>query len=164
MSEQEKREVEQPCDRCDDAAALAAVSIGANYEGSMSSDHRLCEGCLRELGEWFRNAGETLVTDGGERVEADVDRPDAPDYIPERGLACEAEDAVGWMHIGVDPSCDPVGDYWVPVDDPGLVERDACPRDEVKQFPLEAREPEYGSGKPAPDHVRNWTFTEGDDA
>jgi hypothetical protein len=100
------------------------------------------------------------TTDGSEHDGTATDRTDAPDYIPERDLAGEMEDAVGWMHIGADPSCDPVGDYWVPVDDPELVERDHVPQDEVKQFPLEAREPEYGSGQPAPDHVHNWTFTE----
>jgi hypothetical protein len=99
-----------------------------------------------------------------EQDEAEDDRADASIYIPERDLACEVDDAVGWMHIGVDPSCDPVGDYWVPVDDPELVERDHVPQGEVKQFPLEAREPEYGSGEPAPDQVHNWTFTEADDA
>ena len=42
------------CERCDDAPVLGRVEIAADYDGAMERNLRLCEGCVRKLGEWFR--------------------------------------------------------------------------------------------------------------
>ncbi|TKX60611.1 hypothetical protein EXE48_11605 [Halorubrum sp. ASP1] len=87
-----------------------------------------------------------------------TNRSDSSVPVPERDLTCRVDNAVGWMHIEVDPACDPVGNYWVPVADQDLADRDHVPEGDIKQFPVEDRQPEYGSGEPAPDTVQNWTF------
>lgn len=87
----------------------------------------------------------------------------AQDFLPERDLACKAEDAVGFLHIGVDPDCDPVGGYWIPVDDREYVEREHVPCGDIVQYPVEDREPERRDSRDVPDHVQNWSYTGDDD-
>ena len=71
MSSQDESEVEQ-CDRCGSGPATSKFLLGADYDGSMKSEYKICDDCTRSLGEWFENPEPQPATDGGEEVDAEL--------------------------------------------------------------------------------------------
>ncbi|MDF9748398.1 hypothetical protein [Natrinema salsiterrestre] len=91
---------------------------------------------------------QPVVTDGG------------TSHVPERDLSVPLEDAVGYLHIGVGPDCDPVpGEgYWIPVGEQEYAEERHPPRGHVIQYPKDGRDPSRVGDRDVPDHVRNWDY------
>jgi len=53
MSEQLNGDTDY-CDRCGDRGVLGRVNVKADYDGAMTAEYRLCQDCIRSLGEWYR--------------------------------------------------------------------------------------------------------------
>lgn len=128
----------------------------------------VCENCRRERyhgvdddDRWVRVAA--LVTDGGvETVEV------GDEFVREH--AVPREDAVTYVHVGLDTAYHPYGGYWFPSDidpDPemsGWVRRETeLPRDEVIQYPRDNRDPRRPGGGTLPDWVKNRVVSEDGD-
>lgn len=47
----------EQCERCRDGEATARISVEANYDGAMTSQYRVCNDCVRSLGDWYREPG-----------------------------------------------------------------------------------------------------------
>lgn len=55
MTVQDREDVPRDCSKCG-AEATSTVAIAAIHDGdAMESKHGICNDCLSDLGEWFRN-------------------------------------------------------------------------------------------------------------
>lgn len=93
-----------------------------------------------------------------ESAERKVQLPEEVHSVPEK-------EAVGYMHIGVDPALDPSPDgYWIPVGEEQLSEREHPPRGAVIQYPKDEKIPTRVGDKNVPVGVSNWDYRgDGDD-